>query len=139
MFTAFRWKIGANERAALMVNGPWQIPGLKKDKPKLKWDVSVLPKGQTSASILGGENIAITKSSKHVDARSDVFTMGILLYEMISGVNPFTNASYHSVVAAMPTQFKFVTLGQTRAVGACCARGSCCASDTRRRCGIRGA
>jgi multiple sugar transport system substrate-binding protein len=58
----------ANERAALMVNGPWQIPGLKKDKPKLKWDVSVLPKGQTSASILGGENIAITKSSKHVDA-----------------------------------------------------------------------
>jgi multiple sugar transport system substrate-binding protein len=58
----------ANGRAALMVNGPWQIPGLKKDTPKLKWEVSVLPKGQTSASILGGENIAITKSSKNVDA-----------------------------------------------------------------------
>jgi multiple sugar transport system substrate-binding protein len=57
----------ANERAALMVNGPWQIPSLKKDKPKLGWDVSVLPKDQTSASILGGENIAITKSSKNVD------------------------------------------------------------------------
>jgi multiple sugar transport system substrate-binding protein len=58
----------ANERAALMVNGPWQIPGLKKDTPKLKWQVATLPKGQTSASILGGENIAITKSSKNVDA-----------------------------------------------------------------------
>ena len=41
------------------------------------------------------------RGSAHVDARSDVFTMGILIYEMISGENPFTNASYHSVVAAI--------------------------------------
>jgi multiple sugar transport system substrate-binding protein len=57
-----------NERAALMVNGPWQIPTIKADKPKLDWQVSTLPQGQTSASILGGENIAITKASKNVDA-----------------------------------------------------------------------
>ena len=58
----------ANERAALMVNGPWQIPTIKEEKPKLEWQVSTLPKGQTSASILGGENIAITKASQNVDA-----------------------------------------------------------------------
>jgi multiple sugar transport system substrate-binding protein len=57
-----------NERAALMVNGPWQIGPLKADAPKLKWEVAPLPKGQTTASVLGGENLAITKSSKNVDA-----------------------------------------------------------------------
>ena len=51
-----------------MVNGPWQIGTLTSDKPKLKWEVAPLPKGQTSASVLGGENLAITKSSKNVDA-----------------------------------------------------------------------
>jgi multiple sugar transport system substrate-binding protein len=60
-----------NDRAALMVNGPWQIPTLKSDKPDLKWQVATLPKGQTSASILGGENIAVTKASKNVDAAWD--------------------------------------------------------------------
>jgi multiple sugar transport system substrate-binding protein len=57
-----------NERAGLMVNGPWQIGPLKSDAPKLEWEVAPLPKGQTSASVLGGENVAITKSSKNVDA-----------------------------------------------------------------------
>ena len=57
-----------NDRAALMVNGPWQIGTLKSDKPKLDWEVAQLPKGTTSASVLGGENLAITKSSKNVDA-----------------------------------------------------------------------
>jgi multiple sugar transport system substrate-binding protein len=57
-----------NERAALMVNGPWQIGPLTSDAPKLKWDVAPLPKGETSASVLGGENLAITASSKNVDA-----------------------------------------------------------------------
>jgi multiple sugar transport system substrate-binding protein len=57
-----------NERAALMVNGPWQIGPLEADAPELKWEVAPLPKGQTSASVLGGENLAITKSSANVDA-----------------------------------------------------------------------
>jgi multiple sugar transport system substrate-binding protein len=57
-----------NERAALMVNGPWQIGPLQSDAPKLKWQVAPLPKDQTSASVLGGENLAITKASKNVDA-----------------------------------------------------------------------
>ena len=36
-----------------------------------------------------------------IDARSDVFAAGILVYEMLSGVNPFAHGSYHSVVAAI--------------------------------------
>src|SRR5262249_27833694 len=41
------------------------------------------------------------RGSSDVDVRSDVFTMGILLYEMVSGKNPFASGSYHSVVAAI--------------------------------------
>jgi multiple sugar transport system substrate-binding protein len=58
----------ANERAALMVNGPWQIGPLESDAPKLKWELGTLPADSTSASVLGGENVAITKASKNVDA-----------------------------------------------------------------------
>jgi multiple sugar transport system substrate-binding protein len=56
------------DHAALMVNGPWQIPTLKQKSPKLKWKVAPMPKQTQSASILGGENMAITKASKNVDA-----------------------------------------------------------------------
>ncbi len=36
-----------------------------------------------------------------VDARSDVFALAILLYEMISGSNPFYGTSYNAVIAAI--------------------------------------
>jgi serine/threonine-protein kinase len=36
-----------------------------------------------------------------VDARSDIFAMAILLYEMISGANPFYGTSYNAVIAAI--------------------------------------
>lgn len=57
-----------NGRAAMMINGPWQIPGLKEEYADLNWDVSVLPEGKESASILGGENMAITAQSENLDA-----------------------------------------------------------------------
>jgi multiple sugar transport system substrate-binding protein len=57
-----------NERAALMINGPWQIGPLEADVPKLTWEVATIPKAQQGASVLGGENIAITQASKNVDA-----------------------------------------------------------------------
>lgn len=57
-----------NKRAALMVNGPWQIGTLRKDSPKLKWEVAPMPKQSTSASVLGGENMAITVNTKNADA-----------------------------------------------------------------------
>ena len=62
-----------NGKAAMMVNGPWQIPALKKDTPDLKWQVVTLPKGKQGASILGGENYSIVKG-KNVDVAWDILT-----------------------------------------------------------------
>lgn len=57
-----------NGKAAMMINGPWQIPTLKKDNPDLKWQVVTLPQDKQGASILGGENMAIVKGGKNIDA-----------------------------------------------------------------------
>ena len=61
-----------NGKAAMMINGPWQIPTLKKDNPDLKWQVVTLPQGKQGASILGGENMAIVKGGKNIDAAWDL-------------------------------------------------------------------
>ena len=63
-----------NGKAAMMINGPWQIPTLKDQSPDLKWKVSVLPSQTQAASILGGENYSITATSKNVDAAWDFLT-----------------------------------------------------------------
>ena len=57
-----------NGLATMMINGPWQIPVLKEQNPDLQWQVSVLPQQSQSASVLGGENVAISASSKNQDA-----------------------------------------------------------------------
>ena len=48
---------------AMQQNGPWQIPGITKDAPDLKYGVTVLPKkdaaGGQATSILGGENMGV--------------------------------------------------------------------------------
>jgi multiple sugar transport system substrate-binding protein len=54
--------------AAMMINGPWQIPVLKQEVPDLKWEVVTLPVDKQGASILGGENYSIVKGGEHVDA-----------------------------------------------------------------------
>jgi multiple sugar transport system substrate-binding protein len=51
-------------KVAMMVNGPWQLPTLRKEV-KFNWDVALMPEGKQSASILGGENWAITSTSEH--------------------------------------------------------------------------
>lgn len=57
-----------NGLAAMMVNGPWQIPVIKEEAPDLSWDVATLPAQKQGASILGGENTAIIKGSAHIEA-----------------------------------------------------------------------
>lgn len=74
------WKQGdvlaqfQNGKAAMMVNGPWQIPVLKADSPDLAWNVATLPEQKQGASILGGENTAIIKGSQNVDAAWELLT-----------------------------------------------------------------
>ena len=53
--------------AAMLQNGNWQLSTLEK-KAKFKWGVVALPKGQTHATSLGGDNWAIFKTSKYADA-----------------------------------------------------------------------
>jgi multiple sugar transport system substrate-binding protein len=61
-----------NGKAAIMVNGPWQIPVLKSDSPDLAWEVATLPEEKQGASILGGENMAIVKTSSNLDPAWDL-------------------------------------------------------------------
>lgn len=44
---------------AMMINGPWQISGMRKEAPELNWDVTLIPMGSENASVLGGENYAV--------------------------------------------------------------------------------
>ncbi|MFB5269970.1 extracellular solute-binding protein [Paenibacillus enshidis] len=58
-------------KVAMMVNGTWQIPFLQKNA-KVNWDVVKLPSDMQSATVLGGENWAISEASKHKDIAFDV-------------------------------------------------------------------
>ncbi|MFB5762236.1 ABC transporter substrate-binding protein [Paenibacillus medicaginis] len=58
-------------KVAMMVNGTWQIPFLQKSA-KVNWDVVKLPSDVQSATVLGGENWAISEASKHKDIAFDV-------------------------------------------------------------------
>lgn len=49
----------ASGQAAMMVNGPWNIGSVKADAPDKNWAVTLLPKDQVYASVLGGENFGI--------------------------------------------------------------------------------
>jgi multiple sugar transport system substrate-binding protein len=50
------WTAG---RAAMMINGSWEIPNIRSAKLNYKWVVGPLPKDLESISILGGENLAL--------------------------------------------------------------------------------
>lgn len=56
---------------AMMVNGTWQIPVLQKDA-KFQWGIVPLPANKQGGTILGGENWAITSTTKHKDVAWDI-------------------------------------------------------------------
>lgn len=58
-------------KAAMMINGPWQLPSLEADKPKFGWDVAPWPRDVEEASILGGENFA-AGNGQNVEAAWEV-------------------------------------------------------------------
>jgi multiple sugar transport system substrate-binding protein len=51
----------ATGKAAMMINGPWNIAAVKADGPNIKWNVAKVPKDKEFASVLGGENVGIIK------------------------------------------------------------------------------
>jgi multiple sugar transport system substrate-binding protein len=58
-------------KTAMVVNGTWQLPLVTKDA-KFKWGVVPLPANKQGGTILGGENWAITSTSKVKDAAWDI-------------------------------------------------------------------
>lgn len=62
----------ASGRAAMMVNGPWQVAALAAESPDLNYGVAVLPALEEggSASILGGESFGIAAGG-NVEAASE--------------------------------------------------------------------
>lgn len=66
------------QKAAMCMNGPWNLPATQQGA-KFSWGVVPLPQGQQPASILGGENWAITVTSSHVNEawRFIQFTQGM--------------------------------------------------------------
>lgn len=67
----------ANGKAAMMVNGPWQIPDMKKKYPDLKWKVVKIPavqEGAESIAPLGGEvwTLPVSKNPARQAKAADV-------------------------------------------------------------------
>lgn len=46
-------------KAAMMINGPWNIPAVEEDAPEKNWAVAKVPKDERYSSVLGGENMGI--------------------------------------------------------------------------------
>lgn len=57
---------------AMMVNGCWQIPTMRKEAPDVNWDVSLIPMCDDGeyASVIGGENYAVIEGG-NVDGALD--------------------------------------------------------------------
>ena len=51
-------------KSAMVINGPWVFGSLDRDSPKLAYGIAKVPKDVKFASVLGGENLAITRQAK---------------------------------------------------------------------------
>jgi multiple sugar transport system substrate-binding protein len=58
----------ATGKAAMMINGPWNVEHVKGDAPNLKFSVVKMPKDKVWASCLGGENFSIIKGHHEAEA-----------------------------------------------------------------------
>jgi multiple sugar transport system substrate-binding protein len=51
----------ATGKAAMMINGPWNIASVQTDAPKLNFGIGQIPKDAQYASVTGGEDMGIIK------------------------------------------------------------------------------
>ncbi|GAB3826624.1 ABC transporter substrate-binding protein [Kribbella italica] len=64
----------ANGKAAMMINSATYVNILRKENPKLQWDVALLPKDKSGQTFLSAENLAIGATSKNPDGAWDLIT-----------------------------------------------------------------
>jgi multiple sugar transport system substrate-binding protein len=57
-------------KAAMMINGPWNISAVQRDAPDLDFGIALVPRDKQFASVLGGENFGIIKGG-NVDGAWD--------------------------------------------------------------------
>jgi len=58
----------ATGKAAMMLNGPWNIETVKTDAPGMNFGVTEIPKDVKNASVTGGENMGIIKGHHEAEA-----------------------------------------------------------------------
>lgn len=58
-------------KVALWMSGPWTIPTMRTQAPKLPWAISLKPKLKNDAAALGGNNLTMYKDAKDQDATWD--------------------------------------------------------------------
>ncbi|MFA6508216.1 MAG: sugar ABC transporter substrate-binding protein [Treponemataceae bacterium] len=110
--------------AAMMINGPWNIPAVKKDAPTMRWDIAPIPKDKEYASALGGENIAIMSTTKFKKEAWDFVTWflakenNITFVRAASRLSPRSDISPDELYPTDKEMKKFVGLMQyTKARG----------------------
>lgn len=87
---------------AMMINGPWQVPTMRKEAPNLKWNVAIIPADKQPASDLGGENFAII-NNENVDAAFDFLMYAVQPDKIKTYIDGFGYISSRKDVA--DTQF----------------------------------
>jgi len=50
-------------KAAMMINGPYNLDTLRNDAPNLEFGLAQIPRDRSFATVLGGENIAVCKGA----------------------------------------------------------------------------
>ncbi len=53
---------------AMMINGTWQVPTIRKEAPDLNWNVAPIPMDKVQTSGLGGENFAVIEGGNEEGA-----------------------------------------------------------------------
>lgn len=57
-----------SKRAAMMIDGPWEIPTIKEKAPDLNWGIAPIPKDKKSVTVAGGESLGIGKGQNVEEA-----------------------------------------------------------------------